>query len=72
MPSDVQTESPVSGDLPRLISCRMTTADLEEAKRLAAQDDRKLSAFVRLMYRRGVADFKAQRSAQAHMQQPGA
>jgi hypothetical protein len=44
-----------------LVYCRMSTADLEEAKRLAVQEDRKVSAFVRAMYRRGLADFKAQR-----------
>ncbi|RDI20708.1 hypothetical protein DFR41_110116 [Pseudacidovorax intermedius] len=51
--------------LDRLVYCRMSTADLEEAKRLAAQEDRKVSAFVRAMYRRGVAGFKADQAALA-------
>lgn len=62
-PTDVHATT--ESGLERLVYCRMSTADLEEAKRLAAQEDRKVSAFVRAMYRRGVAGFKAERAALA-------
>lgn len=62
-PADVPAASESSLD--RLVYCRMTSADLEEARRLAAQEHRKIAAFVRLMYLRGVAGFKADQAALA-------
>lgn len=56
---------PTAGNrgMSRIITLRMSPADFEEARALAAEEDRKVSAFFRAMYRRGLADFKAKRAA---------
>ena len=46
----------------RIVYCRMSTADVDEAHRFAAEESRSMASFIRAMYRRGVADYKARRA----------
>ena len=47
----------------RIVYCRMSTTDVDEAQRFAAEESRTMASFIRAMYRRGVADYKARRDA---------
>lgn len=49
----------------RIVYCRMSTTDVDEAKQFAAEESRTMASFIRAMYRRGVADYKAKRAALA-------
>lgn len=49
----------------RIVYCRMSTNDVDEAQRFATEESRTMASFIRLMYRRGVADYKAKRAALA-------
>ena len=49
----------------RIVYCRMSTADVDEAQRFAAEESRTMASFIRAMYRSGVADYKAKRAALA-------
>ena len=49
----------------RIVYCRMSTTDVDEAQRFAAEESRTMASFIRAMYRRGVADYKAKRAALA-------
>ena len=52
----------------RIVYCRMSTTDVDEAQRFAAEESRTMASFIRAMYRRGVADYKAKRATLAGVQ----
>ena len=52
----------------RIVYCRMSTADVDEAQRFAAEESRTMASFISAMYRRGVADYKAKRATLAGVQ----
>lgn len=47
----------------RIVYCRMSTNDVDEAQRFATEESRTMASFIRTMYRRGLADYKAKRAA---------
>ena len=49
----------------RIVYCRMSTTDVDEGQRFAAEESRTRASFIRAMYRRGGADYKAKRAALA-------
>ncbi|AVS82008.1 hypothetical protein C8244_13820 [Paracidovorax avenae] len=46
----------------RIIYCRLSSGDVEEAQVFAKEEERTMASFIRAMYRRGVADYKAKRA----------
>lgn len=57
--SESTAQEPLLHDKP--IALRLTKSEREEAFALAAEDGRSASNFALLIYRRGVADYKAKR-----------
>ena len=46
----------------KIVYCRLSTTDVNEAQRFAAEEERSMASFIRAMYRRGLADYKAKRA----------
>ena len=52
----------------RIVYCRMSTNDVDEAQRFAAEESRTMASFIRVMYRRGLADYKAKQAVMQGVQ----